>query len=67
MKIEFDKDIDAAYIYIEDSNDDKKSEKTIEVNKDIILDFNSEEKLIGIEVLNASKNLTKSFLTKNLA
>jgi len=58
MRIEFDKEADAAYIYLKDVHEGE-AVRTITINKDIILDFNSDNKLIGIEVLNASKNLTK--------
>jgi uncharacterized protein YuzE len=63
MKIEIDKEANAAYIYVKTQIDDGEVAKTIEVNDSIILDFNKDGKLIGIEVLNASKNLTKDFLS----
>jgi uncharacterized protein YuzE len=62
MKIEIDKEVDAAYIYAKDEINDGEVVRTIEVNADIILDFDENGKLIGIEILNASKNLTKEFL-----
>ena len=60
MNIEIDKDVDAAYIKIQ--SEAIQVAKTIEVNENIILDFDKNGKLIGIEVLNASKNLNSSFL-----
>ena len=62
MKIDVDKDANAAYIYIDEDIKDGEAAKTIEVNENIILDFNVEGKLLGIEVLNASENLSKELL-----
>jgi uncharacterized protein YuzE len=62
MKIGIDKEADAAYIYVKSRIEDGEVAKTIEVNNNIILDFDADGKLIGIEILNASKNLTKDFL-----
>lgn len=63
MKITFDKEADAAYIYLKEDIRDGESIKTIKVNDNIILDFDKEGKLLGIEILNASKNITKDFLS----
>ena len=57
MKIEYDKDVDAAYIYLTDSK--IKSAKTVELNENIILDYDREGKIIGVEVLQASVVLSK--------
>lgn len=59
MKFEYDKDADAAYIYLEDSIEDGEVKKTIELNDNIILDFDKNGKLIGIEILDASIILNK--------
>ena len=59
MRIEFDKEADAAYIYLKEKINEGEAVRTIAINDNIILDFNPDNKLIGIEVLNASKNLTK--------
>jgi len=64
MRIEYDKDVDAAYIYIAGDIEDGEAKKTIELNSNIILDFDSENKLIGVEVLNASKVLNKKVLSE---
>ena len=66
MKIKLDKEANAAYIYIEEEINPGESVKTIEVNEDIILDFNKDDKLIGIEILNAEENLTSNFLSENI-
>ncbi|PIN79924.1 hypothetical protein COV16_01695 [Candidatus Woesearchaeota archaeon CG10_big_fil_rev_8_21_14_0_10_34_8] len=62
MKITYDKDADAAYIYLAEPS--RKSKKTKEVKKHIILDFDEEGILIGVEVLYASKHLPKETLVK---
>ena len=59
MEIEIDKEVDAAYIYLEDQSKTEEVARTITVNENIILDFDSSNRLVGIEVLNASKNLPK--------
>lgn len=62
MKFEYDKDADATYIYLEDSIADGEVNKTIELNDNIILDFDKNGKLLGVEILNASKLLNKKSL-----
>jgi len=62
----YDKEVDAAHLSL------KKIEKgevksTIELNENIILDFDKDKKLIGIEILNASKFVPKKALGKILA
>lgn len=51
--------MDAAYIYLESPIKEGMVKKTIELNNNIILDFDKEGKLIGVEVLDASKVLNK--------
>ncbi len=60
MKLEYNKEVDAAYIYLEDVG--KKSSKTVEISEHIVLDFNEKGKIIGIEILDASKMLNKKTL-----
>jgi len=64
MRLEYDKDVDAAYIYLEDEIKEGQATKTIELNEDIILDFDAKGKLIGMEILNASKILNEKILLK---
>jgi len=63
MRIEYDKEADAGYIYLVDEIKEGEAAKTIELNSDIILDFDKSGKLLGMEVLNASKVLGKEVLT----
>lgn len=64
MKLEYDQDVDSAYIYLEYPLKRGEAKKTIELNDNIILDFNHQEKLLGIEVLNASKVLSRKILSE---
>ena len=59
MKITFDKEADAAYIYFKEIAPGEVSE-TISLNDSINVDLNSEGKTLGIEILDASKNLPLS-------
>jgi len=65
MKIKYDKKIDAAYIYL--NNKKTKVNSTYccdpsEINGEINLDFDSDGKLIGIEIQDASKKLNIELL-----
>ena len=62
MKFEYDKRVDAAYIYLKYPLKDGESKKTIQLNDNIILDFDKENKLLGVEILDASKMLKKEVL-----
>lgn len=63
MRITYDKGADAVYIYIKYpmAKGESKTQLPLE-DYPIILDFDKEDKLLGIEVLNASKILNKKFL-----
>jgi len=62
MRIEYDKEVNAAYVYLVETIKDGEAVKTIKVNDNIILDFDKNGKLIGMEVLNAGKILSKEVL-----
>jgi uncharacterized protein YuzE len=57
MKIEYDPERDLLYIYFTDT--DKKAAETVTIRPGIHADFDKEGKLIGIEVLEASKLMGK--------
>lgn len=59
MKITLDKEADAAYIYLRDISPEE-VKKTISLNESINIDLDSEGRTLGIEILNASKNLSSS-------
>ncbi|MCK5459885.1 DUF2283 domain-containing protein [Candidatus Parcubacteria bacterium] len=60
MKFHFDKKEDAFYIRF---NDCAYAESD-EVSEGVIFDYNSYGKIIGIEILNASKKLPQKFKTE---
>ncbi len=59
MKITLDKEADAAYVYLKDIAPGE-VKKTISLNDSINIDLDSEGKTLGIEILNATKNLPTS-------
>lgn len=67
MKVTYDKSVDAAYIYLDDNRAPGSVAKTCccdptEVNGQINLDLDAQGRLIGIEVLDASKKLPVSIM-----
>jgi len=54
MKVKYDKSMDILYL----SFSDEKIYESDEEKKDIILDYASDGKIVGIELLNASKQMT---------
>jgi uncharacterized protein YuzE len=66
MKIEYDRDVDALYIRLQEKN----VARTVEIDEGINIDFDKTGKLIGLEVLDATESyaLTDIFniSTKNL-
>lgn len=64
MRVSFDKEVDAAYIYLKDKIGKGEVKSTIALNDDIILDFNGDKKLIGIEILSASKVMPQKVVSE---
>lgn len=65
MRITYDKEADATYIYIKYPI--KKGESKTQIPLEdypIILDFDKKDRLLGIEVLSASKILNKKVIEK---
>jgi len=56
MKIEYSKKADALYVYFKE----KYVSTSKEVEEGIILDFDEDDHIIGIEILNASERFGKS-------
>lgn len=56
MKIEYDKEVDALYIRIQE----KYVSRTQEVAEGVNLDFDEEGRLIGLEILGAAKGYSLS-------
>ena len=64
MKFEYDKEADAAYIYLVYPIKAGQAKSTVELKENIILDFDNKGKLLGVEILNASKVLNRKALLK---
>lgn len=62
MKFEYDKEADAAYIYLVYPLNEGEAKSTVELKENIILDFDAKGKLLGVEILNASKVLNRKAL-----
>jgi uncharacterized protein YuzE len=63
MKVHYDSDIDA--IYIKFGN--QKPEGVVEISEGVNLDTTSEDKIVGIEILHASKKMNiKTILSYEL-
>ena len=62
MKIEYDREVDVAYIYLKYPIKDGESKKTVRLDENISLDYDSSGLLLGIEILNASKVLNKQLI-----
>ena len=56
MRTEFDEDADAAYIYFKDIAEGEVKE-TVSLNDSINIDIDKNGKVLGIEILDASKHL----------
>jgi len=61
MKIEYDKEADAAYIYLKDIEEGEVA-STISLSGSLNIDLDKEGKTIGIEILDASKHSPQEFL-----
>lgn len=59
-KISYDKDADAMYIKV----DKGKYEVSEEIENGIILDFDKEGKILGVEILNVKNRLRNEILKK---
>jgi len=53
MKIHYDNEVDALYIKL----GNKSPDGVIEISEGVNLDTTSEDKIVGIEILNASKRM----------
>ena len=61
MRITFDREADAVYIYLKEISQGE-VDNTISLNDSINIDLDKDGKALGIEVLNATKNLPPSTL-----
>jgi uncharacterized protein YuzE len=63
MKISYDKEVDALYIRLLEG---EQQARTLRLTDEVALNIGQEEKLIGIEILDAKKVLGKGELPKLL-
>ena len=61
MKITYDKEADAAYIYFKEVSPEEVSQ-TISLNDSVNIDLDKDGKTLGIEILDATKNLPANAL-----
>jgi len=63
MKVYYDDEVDALYINLSD----EKAEGVIEITEGVNLDTTSDNRIVGLEILSASKKVyLKSFLNYSL-
>jgi len=62
VKVEYDSKADAMYIWLRKA----KYEISEELAENVIIDLNKSGRIIGIEILDVSKNLGKELVTKIL-
>ncbi|MDE2350921.1 MAG: DUF2283 domain-containing protein, partial [Alphaproteobacteria bacterium] len=53
MKVNFDQDTDALYVRFSDSE----ISETVEVRPGVMLDYDAKGRIVGLEILDATKNL----------
>jgi uncharacterized protein YuzE len=64
MKSTYDKEIDAMYIYIKPIK--AKVFKTIPINDRVIIDMDEKGTIIGIELLDASQQVSQEFIDSSI-
>ena len=64
MKVTYDKEADAVYIYLKNPIKRGEAKKNVPTDAGPILDFDKKGKLLGIEILWASKVFDKKVLEK---
>ena len=60
MKIRYDKNVDAMYIYAEEG----KPEYSEEISEGVIVDVSKEGRVVGIEILDASEKFSSNSLKR---
>lgn len=58
MKVHFDRESDALYIRLDDS----RIVESEEVKPGVVLDFNEQNQVVGVEILDAGKRIPESSL-----
>jgi uncharacterized protein YuzE len=63
MRVHYDNEVDAVYIKL----GNQKPDNVVEISENVNLDTTSENKIVGIEILNASKKMNiKTILSYEL-
>lgn len=62
MKIEYDKKADAMYMYLSK----KEIKKTVPINSSIIVDIDAKGRLVGIELLDVSTQISAKALKESI-
>ena len=62
MKVRYDKEVDAMYVYVEEGT----PEYSEEVGEGVIVDFSEDGKIVGMEILDASEKFSPASLKKML-
>lgn len=62
MRTTYDKEADAAYIYVKYPLKAGEAVKTIELDQNLYADVDKNGRFLGLEILNASKVLSKQVL-----
>ena len=63
MRVTYDQSVDAAYIYLVDAIKPGESVRQ-EIAGPLVIDYDAQNKILGIEVLGASKQLRKATLSE---
>ena len=66
VKIDYDKKSDAAYLYVVYPLENGAVKKSVPLSEDVVLDFDENEQLLGIEILETSKNESAEFLLEQV-
>jgi uncharacterized protein YuzE len=61
MKLVYDPEADAAYLYLKEGG---KAARTVTTDEDVNLDFDADGRLLGIEILSAKARLSPELLKK---
>ena len=64
MHVTYDRDANAAYIYVADGIEPGEASCQEVVGDDIVLDYDDKGKLLGVEILNARKLLRADVLLR---
>lgn len=67
MRMSYDKEVDAAYVYFKDHIGKGEVAKAVPVTEDIIVDFDKDQKLLGLEILRASFYLPRVSLSDSIS